>query len=566
MILDLVEIPKNGFELDNFCPDSDARLSQEPSESSKHLLFFVNRMAPEGRENTRAMLRNMIPQMATAGYRLKILPGPVSDWTSEVNRLALDVEQLFDPSTQPPAQETESSEDRVGVLLASNRVDEALAAARDAELDAQLTLEGPSLQLERAIAEMADLPMPKALIYFADSTYTSRERIVEAALRSGVAIYAVKADGTAIYDPTVSVANDPGAITTSSLLSLSEHTGGRVGYGHYKKSASDKILQGVQTDLSCVYVLSIDAAGLDRNRTLRPKVTLRSAFKGQLRAESVPDITIPSDERRHGDAAAIALRSGRWPGVQPAGVSLVPNGFAKSQVHALIQMTLDSESGAPPIPTAWDVGINYFGASHVAGYGNLRATFQSPQVVFQKQVRLPVGPYWVVGIAQEVDGHGSARGTTAGAFEKPKRNAVEFLHPLDIMEWGTGAYVFEEGNARKGGWSSLRYGMAHSDRPISLAVSLCRGKNVRGQLAIEKSLHLPDHEIRFPRTDWPQAQGTPCLFVNDDPLAAGRLPWTDQPYEATFVVNVSDSHGKKVATTSRTFWVIGPSRQGLRRR
>ncbi len=560
VILDLVKIPPTRFELDNFCPEAETERPPEVSESSKHLLFFVNRMGTEGRENTHAMLQNMIPRMAAAGYQLKLLPSPASQWTSDVDRLLLDVERLFDPSKQAPERSEESSESRVRALLTSNQVDQAVAAAQDAELAAQLTLEGPSLQLERAIAEMAGLPLPKALIYFADSRYSSRERVVEAALRSGVAIYAVKADGTAPYDPRFKMVDDPGAITTSSLLSLSEHTGGRVGYGHYKKSASDKIVQNIQTDLSCEYVLSLDAAGLEPNRTLRPKVTLRSAFKGQVSVESIPDVTIPSENRRQQEAASIALRSGRWPGVQPAGISLVPIGFDRSRVDALIQLTLNSESGADPVPATWDVGINYFGASRVSGYGNARVTSRSPQIVFQKQARLPFGPYWVVGIAQEVEGLGLARGTEVGAFEKPKKNAVEFLHPLDVMQWGAGTFVSEEGAARTEGWIPLRYGMARSDRPISLVFSLCRGKGVREPLTIEKSLSLPDQEIRFSATDWTQAPATLCLVVNDDPLPAGRLPWSNQPYEATFVVKAADAAGRTVARTSRTFWIIGPTR------
>lgn len=558
--LDLVDLSPQLFALDNFCPEAETERPPEQPDTSKHLLLFVNRMELEGRDNTHAMLRNMIPPLVAAGYRLKILPGPAADWTSDADRLLLDVERLFDPSKPAPERSKEPSEDRMRAFLVGNQVDKAVVAAQEEELAAQLTLEVPSLQLARAISDMADLPMPKAMIYFADSAYPSRETIVEAAIRSGVAIYAVKADGTAIYDPRFKTADDPGAITTSTLLSLSEHTGGRVSIGHYKKSASDKIVERVETDLRCIYVLSIDAAGLDRDRTLRPKVRLRSAFKGQLTAETVPDVTIPSEKRQQGEAASIALRSAQWPGVQPAGVALVPLGFDKSRVNALIQLSLGSETEAPSIPTAWDVGINYFGASHVSGYGNVRVTFQSQKIVFEKQVTLPVGPYWVVGIAQEVDGRGLARGTAVGSFEKPKKNAVEFLHPLDITQWGTGTFVSEAGNPRAGGWSSLRYGMAYSDRPISLVVSLCRGKNVQGRLTIDRRLLLPGKELHLARTDWPQATAGACRVVNDDPIAAGRLPWSNQPYEATFVVNVGDAAGKTVATTSRAFWVIGPSR------
>jgi hypothetical protein len=558
--LDHVELPPERFELDNFCPDIEEARPPEQPESPKHLLFLVDQLGLEGQDNTHAMLQNMIPRMAAAGYQMRILPNAGSEWTSDGNRLLGDVERLFDPSKQLPENENEPLEDTVSALLENNEVDKALAVAREEELATQMTFEGPAMQVARTISEMADLPMPKAVIYFADSGYFSRVSIVEAALRSGVPIYAVKANGIGAYVPNLRLVDDPEAAATIALLSLSEYTGGEFSFGHYRKSASEKILNKVQTDLGCVYVLNVDAAGLERDRSLRTTVKLRPGFKNQLSAESIPSFTIPSDKRQKEEAASIALRSGKWSGVEQANVSLVPVGFRKSRVHALIQFTLDSELGALSIPTTWDVGINYFGASRVSGYGNLRMTFRSPKVVFEKEVSLPIGPYMIVGVAQEVDGHGLARGTEVGAFNPPNKNAVEFLYPLHIMQWGAGTFVSEAGNARKEDWGSLHFAMANSDRPISLVVSVCRGKNVQGHLTIEKSLLLPDTELRFSKTDWPQEQNAPCLVVKDDLSAAGRLPWSNQPYEVTFVVSVNDASGKTVANTSRAIWIIGPTR------
>jgi hypothetical protein len=175
-------------------------------------------------------------------------------------------------------------------------------------------------------------------------------------------------------------------------------------------------------------------------------------------------------------------------------------------------------------------------------------------------VRLPVGPYSIVGVAQEVDGHGLARGTDVGTLTKPDNDGVGFVHALDIMQWGSGTFVAEDGNARLNAWSSLRYGMANSDRPISLIVSVCRGKGVHEPLTIEKSLVLPDRQLRFSRTAWPQDNKSLCLVVKDDLLATSLLPWSGRPYETTFIVKVNESSGKTIATSSRAFWIIGPTR------
>jgi hypothetical protein len=561
VFFDHERLPPSQFELDNFCPEREDACPPESSElpeSATHLLLVVDQMGLEGQVNTDAMLRNMIPRMAAAGYQMKILPNAVSEWTNDEDLLLRGVGRLFGPSN--PSSETNSVPvDTFRGLMENNHVDEAIAVARESEAAAQLTLEGPTPQLERLISEMAALPMPKAMIYFADSGYFSRERILEAAIRSGVAIYAVLATGITEYVPGVPLADDEGAATTVSLLSLSEHSGGKFSRGHFRKSAADTILKRVETGLSCVYVLSIDVAAMDKDRTLRPKVRLRPELKGQVKAETIPDFTIPNERRQQEEAASIALRSGQWPGVQPAGISLVPIGFDKSRVKALIQFTLESEPGAPSIPAAWDLGVNYFGASRVSGYGNVRVTFRAAKVVFEKTVLLPVGPYALVGVAQEVDGHGLARGTDVGTLETPNDDAVGFLHALDIMQWGPGAFVSEDGNGRMEEWSSLRYGMANSDRPISLIVSVCRGKGVHEPLTIETSLLLPDKELRFSRTEWPQGNKSPCLVVKDDLLATRLLPWSNRSYETTFVVKVNESSGKTIATTSRDFWIIGPT-------
>ena len=563
VMFDLENLPSSRFELDNFCPGTDDERSPESPEipeSSKHLLFVVDQMGVEGRDNTNAMLQNLIPRMVAAGYQMKILPDAVSEWTGDAERLLGDVGRLFGDSNPSREMSDDPVESKVRALMSSNQVDKAIAVAREADAATQLTFEGPVLQLERLISEMATLPMPKAIIYFADSAYYSRGRILEAAIRAGVPIYAVKANGMPVYDPSVPLVYDEGSITTMALLSLSGHTGGKFSWGHYKASASDAILKRVETDLSCVYVLSIDAAALDRDRTLRPKVRLRHEFKGRLKAETISDFVIPNEIRLHGQDAAIALRSAQWAGIRQASVALVPIGFDKSRVKALIQFTVDAELGAPSLLEPWDVGVNYFGDSRVSGYGNMRVTFRPPKIVFDKTVSLPVGPYSIVGVAQEVNGHGMARGTGFGILERPKNNAVGFLHGLDVMQWGPGTFVSEGGSARKEGWSSLRYGMANSDRAISVVVSVCRGKGVQTALTIEKSLVLPDKELRFGTTDWPLGHNTPCLVVKDDLLAAELLPWSNRPYESTFVVKVTDPSGKTVATASKAFWIIGPTR------
>jgi hypothetical protein len=558
VLLDDKEIPAEQFELDGFCPEPDGEEPSLADRRSKHVLFFVDALGLEGQDNTIAMLRTMIPRMAADGYEMKLLPGPNPSWTRDVGRLLEDAGAAVDPWSRPPSAGP-SPEEELRALLEANEVDRAIELAREMERAAQLSFEGPPLQLARAISEMGSLPMPKAMIYFAELGGSFREMIVDTAIRSGVAVYAVKADGLGPYVPDLKTAVDPSAIITTSLSALSEHTGGRFSLGHYRPSAAEKVLKRVESDLSCVYVVSLDAARLDRDRMLRPKIKLNSSLRSQLVAETIPDLTIPSEKRRQELSVSIALRSADWPGVQPAHVSLVPFAFDASKATALLQFSLGADVDAPSVATAWDLGLNYFGASRVSGHGGMRVTSTSSKIVFEKKVRLPVGPYSIIGVAQEVGNAGLARGTAAGVLSRPKKSEVGFLHPLDLMQSEPGTYVSENGTARKAGWSALRYGMAASDRPIALVTSVCRGANVHGPLTVDKTLLLPHEELHAPRTIWHE-QGSPCLVIRDDVLKDGELPWSHAPYETTLVVTVSDPSGRTVAKSSKAFWVIGPGR------
>jgi hypothetical protein len=557
VFLDDKEFPPEQFDLDNFCPEPGAEQPPEADASGKHVLFFVDELGPESQINTKAMLQNMIPRMAADGYEMKVLPNSDPSWTRDVPRLLRDAKAVFDPAASVTEDGGGPPENDLRALLDSNQVDRAIELARRAELAAQLTFEGPPLQLARAISEMGPLPAPKALIYFAEFGISFREMIVDTAIRSGVAVYAVKADGLAPYIPNVKLVDDPGAIITTSLSSLSEHTGGHLSLGHFRKSASASVLKRVESDLSCVYVVSLDAAGLDRDRTLRPRIKLRSDLRAQLSAATIPELTIPSERRRQEDAVAITLRSGRGPGVEPAGVSLVPLNFDASSVIGVIRFRLDRGEDASLLHAAWDVGVNYFGASRVSGHGGLRVTAGEPTFVFEKHVTLPIGPYSIVGVAQEVGGPGLARGTLAGVLMRPKKNAVGFLQPPALLEWRPGTFVSEDGKARKAGWSPLCYGMAASDRPISIVASTCRGERVRGALTIDTTVRLPDKELRMTTKRWPDRVA--ACRIDSDVIMAGALPWSNRPYEAIVLVNVSDASGRSVARGSNAFWVIGPS-------
>lgn len=550
------EIPKERFELDNFCPMAPAEAAPATAEAPKHLLFFVDQLSPEGQDNTKAMLARMIPSMAAEGFEMKVLPNVETGWTRDVDRLLHQASGAIDPWSATSEHE-HAARDNLRTLLTSNQVEQAIAVAREAEREAQISFEGPVLQLARAISEMDGLPSPKALIYFAELGTSFREMIVDSAIRSGVAVYAVKADGMPPADPTRSTAKDPGAIITTSLFALSDHTGGRFAFGGFRKGTADRIVERVRADLSCLYVLSLDAAGLDRDKTLHPKVTLKPDLKARLEVRTIPELTVQSENRRQAQALAVALRSGSWPGMQQAGVTLVPERVDGADVEALVQLTIDADAKDAAIPTAWDLGVNYFGAARVSGYGGARVTTRAAKIVFEKRVKLPAGPYSIVGVAQEAGGPGLARGTVAGVLVRPAKTAVAFLHPPEVLQWEPGAFVAEGTVPRKAGWTPVRFGMAASDRATSLLTPVCRGANVRGALTIEKTVLLPEDEIRLPATDWRDAKDV-CRLVRDDVAGDGGLPWAGRPYEATLIVRVTDASGKAVAKAATAFWVIGP--------
>ena len=129
------------------------------------------------------------------------------------------------------------------------------------------------------------------------------------------------------------------------------------------------------------------------------------------------------------------------------------------------------------------------------------------------------------------------------------------------MQSEPGAYVSENGTARKTGWSALRYGMAASDRPIALVTSVAAGRTLHGPLTVDKTFKLLLAQRASRPEDHVARAGSPCLVIRDDVLKDGELPWPHVPaYETTLVVTVSDQSGRTVAKSSKAFWVIGPGR------
>jgi len=580
--IDRQRIPVELFEVDNLCRHStaveavpqidraevDTELQAENKTAAGHVVLYLDFLRLRtlgGRDSALAMVENLIPELTEDGNRVQIVANTgrvmtLADWNSDPQKLLAGLAGASGRDERHGADANLSTEEEISSLLATNQIDQALLLAKERNLAQQRQFGGAIDQFAMFVGEMHDVPRPKAIIYFADTIYANRADVVENAINSGVRIYGIKADGmTPARGDAISLADDPDAAARTSLGSLARRTGGRVAYGHFKKSAIDRPLRYLREDISCVYLISLDVSDLDRDRYLSADIDLRQELRKSLSVHTIPRIAIPSRSRQRQQAAHTAFVASESRGVQPATVAVIPVEVAGSEVTALVQCAFEVDAGPSPVQTSWDIGIVSVGRSGVVNSNNCRVKSDAQKIVFETAVKLPLEDYFAEAVAQEINGMGLARGQAFGTFIKPAKRGFDFLHPIVVMQKEEAVFVFERTKLRHQDWLALPYGMAYTDLPTSMRSVLCRGRKSRQPLTVERSITLPHKEIGFDPSIWHRDGKQLCLAMSDK-IAAHQLPWDGRPYQVTYSLKASDPADAVVhATAETTFWVIGPA-------
>ncbi|HKQ61813.1 MAG TPA: hypothetical protein VJS92_11000, partial [Candidatus Polarisedimenticolaceae bacterium] len=280
------------------------------------------------------------------------------------------------------------------------------------------------------------------------------DRLVRTADAEGVRLYTVLARGASLPSSTVTGApmNYRGfeplpaarrvAEVEDSLRDLAAETGGRA-FVHGESAAA--IGDGIEHDVSCLYLLSFDPSDLTQDRVL--SVALRSTRPG-VRLQTRGQLVIPSEaSRSRSRLLAAEVSHGARAGRSELDTRLIPTGYERHHFRALVQISLPDM----PLPAAeWEVGAAVVARGRL-GERRSRHLSLSPAgaAVFETEMEIAPGAYEVVLLAQETTLDEVAAARLEGAWPDPHDGpaivgTIALLQPVD------GVFV-RDGDARRRG-------------------------------------------------------------------------------------------------------------------
>jgi VWFA-related protein len=410
-----------------------------------------------------------------------------------------------------------SSDQRVkgaGSLAASNRsstrhlAPSAKNTARMYRREEKWHTERALTRFSMVLAGMVEMPPPKAVVYFADrmrsnagdhymylfrndidgradpsvalsnSRVIAFEDVLNEAATNGVRLYTVQAEGIPAYLPMPMGGGDikafnltPEATTRrfdearASLAAFALESGGRAFLNGAKPSA---IIEGLQADLGCFYILSFDPEKLREDSALP---VLLSSNRKDVKVSTRGRLVIQSESAQLQSRLTAAFvnptlaRSG-----PPLGATVIPLSFRKGSYGALVQVAVPGSSNPD---ATWDIGLSLVSGTRVPLKESKRLAMTTPGVplILELLLEFDPGPYELVVVAHEDGSEKISTGHVEGDWPDPgSPNAA--IGPIALLQPGTGAFVQGDDVRREG---SLATGeMARTDLPAALVGIVCR--------------------------------------------------------------------------------------------
>jgi len=474
-------------------------------------------------------------ELALDGTRLHLNHGSRSSREASLNGLTEEMEaQVLEkmPVVQAFASEASAVKgQRMGGSVTSARL-----VARSLQREEWWHTDRALRRFSATLSRVASYDSPKAVIYFADtvranagehlttlisgtadviakSSVTSAtsynvpafDWIIEEASAYGIRLYTVQAEGLtnharpsrpvhAINASYTSVGADPGAQrftdTESSLRAFASETGGRAFLG---ATPVEKMVDGIEADLSCLYVLSFDPGGLPEDRMLRVKlepqrsgVSFRSRAQLVVRSESarltsrlLAAFAAPDDVK--GDRALRGV--------------VIPTGFVKGQYTALVQVTTPASMIVDP---DWDIGLSVR-TGHTEpqeASGRIALKGEDATVVFEALVQLRPGPWEITAVAHDARSDEIVTVQIAGEWPDPDVES-ELAGPIALLQPTRAAFLRDGALRRQGPLAIDQDEAVLADLPAALVGVVCRGSDESGAWAVERRL-VGEGAVEFP--------------------------------------------------------------------
>lgn len=499
--------------------------------------FDQSHLTAAGRQAAIEAARVMIPRMIVGGSRGMLVSNASSlktlqPFTEDASVLLAALERMendrleWDPYTA--LEEVRLNE---VLRLASENIDDAIAQARLYQAEERWRQARDLKRMSMVLGALAEYRAPKAFVYFANSMrgnagehylsffgssvldaesgsharadsvarsdaqsgLLSLDKLINEASALGIRFYTVEAQGLTGTGSPLSAPRPTGGLANNALNSsrirdaqgtlkdMALETGGEAFLnGIQPLKMTERILE----DVSCLYLLSFDPAGLPLDESLavrvhtdRPKVRLQHRGRLVLASEATMLTTkilarFATPEAKESD---VALR-----------VGMMPVGFRDGKWVARVQVA------APPLPypmSKWDLGVSLVssGAVRDDASGRIEVATAGTPVLLESEIAFRPGPYEIVAVAYESTGDQQASRRVEGEWPDPDAALVSF-GPLSVSQPARGAFL-RDGESRTSG--TLVYeeeDPLRPDLPTAFFGLVCRAKDQKKGVRVVRTL------------------------------------------------------------------------------
>jgi len=462
---------------DRLCPAGDLASPSAPRPTTWILFFDNPRLTLGGRTRAIEMARDALPQILGPGDRAAIVSNEdhlhtLQRWTSDPGQLraGLDLMNEKDPLRPDPLGHSGPRRQYYG---------------SPEFLRADLS------RLAMVLGSFADVPPPKAVLYFADGLLlpladrTSLSTSARASLlENGVLTFdSVVRQAAALGIRFYTVEPKPltgGSETQRSLRMMAAETGGRA---FVNGVTAERIVSGLREDRSCMWLLSFDAEAFPRDTFLPVTVTV-DVPRVAVRARTQALVQSASERVKHRLLARFALDlDGSAPPLQAA---VVPLGWKDGKYRARVQVVAPATS----LPAStWDLGASMVIRDKVVAETSARATVGEAEVpvALEQEVAVRPGAYELVAVARETTTDQIVSSRHQGTWPDPDAARATVVQPAVLQD--TEIAFTRDGEV--GTVGSIVHGMddpLDPARSTDLVALVCRGKKVSSAFEVERSV------------------------------------------------------------------------------
>jgi len=526
-------------------------------------LFYYDQthLTMTGRQRALDLSREIIPKVITGEATGMIVSSArelatIAPLTSSSPKLLEALGRLEKDRAQwsPYATLEESRVDEVLKILDDpmGGLHQAIGRARFYQAEETWEMQKSMNRLSMVMGALADVDPPKAVFYFAD-TMRSRpgghflslfsdadqkydsadqlqadasfgsmamDRIITEAAAHGIRFYPIEAQGLVSLSMSQGIgfgasyfANNsklPSSVrihdAQDTLSAMALETGGQA---FLNGVVGAKIANRVLKDLSCVFLLSFDASGLQLDEPLPISVQVG---KPGVSVQARGRLVIQSESSRLTSRILAAFSTPQVTRSDvPLEVRLIPTGYAGGSFGALVQLLVP----ASKYPGAsWDLGASVVSHGKVGADSSTRLEVSAAGVplVFEQEMRFAPGEYEIVAVAHETSTDQISSKQAEGAWPD-LRDVPAAVGPFAVLQPMAGLFRRNGSTLGRGFAARGENQPVRPEDPTAFVTLVCRGAGQKGSLRAERKL-VGETSVNFDPQNL-DLGGEPCAQIRD---------------------------------------------------